>query len=113
MLVGAFTYNLCLFKQAHWEGVAVCAESDVVSQRVVWRYSWKLDRLSLANIFQMLGKIPGFEFPKHLYKQIIYTFYFVTSINIAFLSSTSFVLWGQHGGHGPEVGQVFHVVPHA
>jgi len=27
MLVGASTYNLCLFKQAHCEGVAVCAES--------------------------------------------------------------------------------------
>jgi len=25
MLVGASTYNLCLFKQAHWEGVAVYA----------------------------------------------------------------------------------------
>jgi len=53
MLVGASTYNLCLFKQAHWKEVAVCAESDVVSQKVAWRYSWKLDRLSLANIFQM------------------------------------------------------------
>jgi len=28
MLVGASTYNLCLFKQAHWEGVAVCAEAE-------------------------------------------------------------------------------------
>ncbi len=25
MLVGASTYNLCLFTQAHWEGVVSCA----------------------------------------------------------------------------------------
>jgi len=45
MLVGASTYNLCLLKQAHWGGVAV-----LCSKKVAWRYSWKLDRLSLAFI---------------------------------------------------------------
>jgi len=45
MLVGASTYNLCLFKQAHWE-----VQLFLCSKKVAWRYSWKLDRLSLAGI---------------------------------------------------------------
>ncbi len=63
MLVGASTYNLCLFKQTHWE-----VQLFLCSKKVAWRYFWKLDQLSLAGIFvKMWDKIPGLKFPEHIF----------------------------------------------
>ncbi len=43
MLVGASTYNLCLFKQAHWEGAAVCALKKWLGGRKPGLVDSKLD----------------------------------------------------------------------
>jgi len=56
MLVGASTYNLCLFKQAHWEGAAVCALKKWLGGRKPGLVDSKLDSRSKGRAFESYTK---------------------------------------------------------